>query len=355
MKPENTAPKIRVLVVDDSAFVRASVSKMLATSRYLEVVGVAADGEDALAKVKKLRPDIVTLDIRMPVLDGLSALQRIMEQCPTPVVMLSSLTGHGGEMTLKALELGAVDFIDKSTTTGPMELAALTDELICKVIVASRVDVTKFNIERKGKAAVRPDVQAASLKGDVELVVIGTSTGGPQALHHIVAKLPSPLPWPMAIVQHMPVGFTKSLAERLDKIGDIPVKEAEDGEYMQPGTIYVARAGIHLKVKRDKKGLKVELDTLPAESLHRPSVDELFLSAAAACGHKVTGFVLTGMGRDGVVGARAIKDVGGRIVVESEESSIVFGMPRAVIEEVPVDGVLPLDKISATIAALAGS
>ncbi len=352
MKPANAKEKVTVLVVDDSAFMRRSICKMLEGNRYLAVIGEAGDGLAAIDQVKALRPDVVTLDIKMPLLDGLAALERIMQECPTPVIMLSSLTGRGGEMTLKALELGAVDFIDKTAASGPMEISVLAEGLIAKLLVASRVDVRKLH-QAEAKVLTRPAPQPVFAHGDTEVVMIGTSTGGPPALQEVLSKLPAQFPAPLLIVQHMPVGFTKSLADRLNSICAITVKEAEDGELLRPGCAYIAPAGQHLKMRRRGSQLSAVLDLAPSDSLHRPSVDALLGSAAEVCGRKTLAFILTGMGKDGLQGAKALKRVGGRVVVEAEETCIVFGMPRAVLEEVAVDGVVPLYAMAETMLKMA--
>ncbi|ABQ26862.1 protein-glutamate methylesterase/protein-glutamine glutaminase [Geotalea uraniireducens] len=339
--------KIRVLVVDDSAFIRRALIMMFNGNPDIQVIDVASNGEMAVALVKELRPDVVTLDVKMPVLDGLSALERIMKECPTPVIMLSSLTGKGGDNTLKALELGAVDFVDKSSAGGPMDIAALASSLIAKIMIAARVDVGKLKGAEEKFSAPRTPVSAA--KKETEVVVIGASTGGPPALQAVLTKIPENIPCPILIVQHMPVGFTASLADRLNRLCALAVKEAVDDEPIKQGTAYIAPAGMHLKLKRLGGELRIRLDLLPEDTLHRPSVDVLLESAADVCGEKTLAFVLTGMGRDGASGAQAIKNAGGRIFVESEESSIVFGMPKAVMDSVCVDGVVPLEAVVDTL------
>jgi two-component system chemotaxis response regulator CheB len=339
--------QIRVLVVDDSAFIRRAVIRMFEGSPDIRIIDVASDGEMAIALVKKLRPDVVTLDIKMPILDGLAALERIMKECPTPVVMLSSLTEKGGENTLKALELGAVDFIDKSSAGGPMDLSGLARELAAKIHIAARVDMIKLRQGSAVKASAALPKRLATEKR-TELVLIGTSTGGPPALQAVLSKLPADFPSPILVVQHMPVGFTASLSERLNRLCAVSVKEAEDGEEIEAGWVYLAPAGKHMKVNRNGNKLRVVLDTLPAEALHRPSVDALFESAAALC-NNILAVVLTGMGKDGSVGAKAIKKAGGRVIIEAEETSIVFGMPKAVMESIAVDGEVPLYDVAETI------
>ncbi len=339
--------QIRVLVVDDSAFIRRAVIKMFEFHPEIRVIDVASDGEMAVDLVKKLRPDVVTLDIKMPILDGLAALAKIMRECPTPVVMLSSLTEKGGENTLKALELGAVDFIDKTSAGGPMDLSGLARELTATIRIAARVDMLKLQQGGAARTAVALPQKWVKEKG-TELVLIGTSTGGPPALQAVLSKIPANFPCPILVVQHMPPGFTASLAERLNRLCAVPVKEGEDGEDVEAGHVYLAPAGRHMKVKRCGSKLCLVLDTLPAEALHRPSVDTLFESAAAIGGNCLA-VVLTGMGKDGSVGAKAIKKAGGRVIVEAEETSIVFGMPKAVMESVKVDGEVPLYNVAEVI------
>lgn len=340
--------KIRVLVVDDSAFIRRAIIRMFENSPDIQVIDVASNGEMAIDLVKSLKPDVVTLDVKMPVLDGLSALERIMKECPTPVIMLSSLMEKGGDNTLRALELGAVDFVDKSAAGGPMDISVLTRELIDKIKMATQVDVDKLGGTEEKE--VSPQVQVvAAAKRETEIVLIGTSTGGPPALQNVLTSIPASIPCPILIVQHMPAGFTASLAERLNRLCALSVKEAVNDEALIPGTAYIAPAGTHLKLKRAGSQLRVVLDTHPGDALHRPSVDVLFESAAAVCGSKIVSFVLTGMGRDGACGAKAVKNAGGKVFVESEETSIVFGMPKAVMDTVRVDGEIRLDAVADTL------
>ena len=348
---EGVRRKIRLLVVDDSSFVRRAVTRMFEESDEIEVVDVAANGNTAVALAKSLRPDVITLDVQMPVLDGLSALARIMDECPAPVIMFSSLTGKGGEKTLRALEIGAVDFIDKSSAGGAMDIGALAKELSAKIKVAAGVDLEKL----RGAAARKPEPVHAARRGGrssgAEVVVIGTSTGGPPALQLVLSRL-QPLPCPVLIVQHMPPGFTASLAARLDRLSPLSISEARDGEEVTAGRVYLAPAGWHMRLRRNEGALQVWLDPVPGAHLHCPSVDALFESAAEVCGGRSVGVVLTGMGKDGEAGARAIKKAGGKIVVESEETAIVYGMPKAVSEAVDVDAAVPLYRVAEAVAGL---
>ena len=339
--------------MDDSAFVRKAIIRMFDGHPIIRVADIAADGEMALDLIKKLHPDVVTMDVKMPVMDGLTALQRIMSECPVPVVMLSSLTEKGGENTLRALELGAVDFIDKSSAGSMMDISAIARELTSKILVAAQVDVKKLQSRSPKVEKIRPSPEQMVKKTSApEVVLIGTSTGGPPALQTILADIPKDYPCPILIVQHMPAGFTASLADRLNRICPIAVKEAVDGEPVLPGQAYIAPAGKHMKLRRSGGGLVIWLDLSPDHALHKPSVDALFESAAAVCQNRCLGFVLTGMGKDGAVGAMAIKKAGGRIVAESEETCRVFGMPKAVSDAVKVEAMVPLYGISDAIVKM---
>ena len=332
---------IRVLIVDDSAFVRKALSRMLGGADDIEVVGTAVDGQDGVEKVLLLRPDVVTLDVKMPRLDGLEALKRIMAECPTAVLLLSSLTGEGADVTLRGLDLGALDFVDKSSVEGHMNLLALADELLEKVRGLAKA-------QRRGPAPA-PSTQLPLpefARGRADLVVIGTSTGGPAALQTVIPALPADLRVPVLVVQHMPIGFTRSLAERLDQRSDLMVREARDGEPLAPGRVLIAPAGRHLKLNRVQGEVRVHLDYEPMEALHRPSVDVLMQSAARAYGAAVLGVVLTGMGADGVEGLRSIKAAGGRTLAESEDTCVIYGMPKAAIEAGVVHRVAALDRIA---------
>lgn len=342
---QTTSRKVRVLVVDDSAFVRRAIIRMFENSPVISIIDVASDGAMAIDLIKQQQPDVVTLDVQMPVLDGLSALARIMKECPVPVIMLSSITGKGGDQTLRALELGAVDFIDKSAAGGTMEFSNLLQELTTKILVAANIDLTKLAKGTPPLNAVPAAPPAAKGKG-TDVVLVGVSTGGPPALQIILSTLPDSFPVPILIVQHMPTGFTASLAERLNRICPIAVKEARDGEIARAGTAYIAPGGTHMKLCRKGEELQLRLESKPEDTLHRPSVDVLFDSAARACGSRTLAFVLTGMGKDGAAGAAAIKKAGGRVVVESENTCVVFGMPKAVMDVVKVDGISPLHQVA---------
>jgi two-component system chemotaxis response regulator CheB len=340
---------IRVLIVDDSAFVRQALVRMLSSAPDIEVVGTAVDGKDGLEKALALQPDVVTLDIKMPRMGGLEALRRIMTECPVPVLLLSSLTSEGGEITLRGLELGALDFVDKSSVRGHMNLLELAEELKAKVRALARVPRERVHAQ-DGLAEARAATPAPHVKG-AEVVVIGTSTGGPPALQAIIPKLPTGIASCILVVQHMPVGFTRSLADRLASRSAIPVREAQDGESVSPGVVLIAPAGRHMKVQRRGPVAKVWLDEEPRAALHRPSVDVLMASVAKAYGARSLGVVLTGMGSDGVEGLRAIRQTGGRTFAESEESCVIYGMPKAAVEAGVVDRSVPLARMADEILA----
>jgi two-component system chemotaxis response regulator CheB len=334
---------IRVLVVDDSAFVRKAVKRMLGAADDIEVVGFAADGEEGLAKARELQPDVVTLDIRMPRLGGLETLERLMAERPVPVLLMSTLTQEGAEVTLRGLELGAMDFVDKSSVQ-PMSMLSLAEELVAK-------------IRALGQAKVRARPRSALPSGGegagapAECVVIAASTGGPTALQTVVGGLPAGFPAAVLVVQHIPRGFTRSLAERLDARSAVPVREARDGEAVGPGAILVAPAGIHSRLVQRGDQVQLVLDEEPRDALHRPSANVLMTTAADVYGPLTVGVVLTGMGSDGTDGLRAIQEKGGLTLAESEETSVIYGMPRAAIEAGVVQRVVALDRVAGELLA----
>jgi two-component system chemotaxis response regulator CheB len=325
---------------------------MLAADPGIEVVGTASDGNEGFAKACALRPDVITLDVKMPRMDGLEALRRIMQDCPTPVLLLSSHTTEGAAVTMRGLEIGAMDFVDKSSVRGHMNLLDLAEELKAKVralatIPRARV-VQALPRPWPQRAPARP---APGARPGAAVVVIGTSTGGPPALQAIVPRLPEDLRSAVLIVQHMPIGFTKSLAERLDSRSVLNVREAVDGEAVAAGAVLVAPAGRHMKVRKRGAQVKVWLDDEPRAALHRPSIDVLMASVAGVYGPRVLGVVLTGMGSDGALGLRAIREAGGRTLAESEETCVIYGMPKAAVEAGVVDEVVPLDRMADEILA----
>jgi two-component system chemotaxis response regulator CheB len=341
---------IRVLVVDDSAFVRQALTRMLGAAPDIEVVGTAVDGKEGWEKALDLRPDVVTLDIKMPRMDGLEALRRIMADCPTAVLLLSSQTKEGAEVTLRGLELGAMDFVDKTSVQGQMNLLSLSEELQAKIRALASVPRSRLHATPQVRET-GPKVLPAQHAARAEIVVIGTSTGGPPALQAIIPRLPEGLPSAVLVVQHMPVGFTRSLAERLDARSVVDVREAVDDELVKRGTVLIAPAGRHMKVRRRGGVVRVWLDDEPLSTLHRPSVDVLMASVAKAYGDRTLGIVLTGMGSDGVEGLRAIREAGGLTLAESEESCVIYGMPKAAMDAGVVDRAVPLSRVADEILA----
>jgi two-component system chemotaxis response regulator CheB len=337
---------LRVLVVDDSAFFRRIVGEALSKDPALRVAGVARDGRDAVEKTKALRPDLITLDVNMPELDGLGALRQIMREVPTPVVMLSSVTREGAEETLQALQEGAVDFLCKPALTQAQAGGSWQEELIAKVKVAARANLGRAGTASRSRQATATGSGRSRTVG-ARIVAIGTSTGGPKALQEVISHLPANLPVGVLVVQHMPPGFTRTLAQRLDATSPLRVKEAEDGEPVRPGTAYVAPGAYHLRVT--PRGEVALGQDAPIASL-RPSVDALFESVAEVYGAGTVAAVLTGMGSDGTRGARLIKRAGGWVVAEDQSTCVVYGMPRSVIEEGYADRVVPLGEVAEELA-----
>jgi two-component system, chemotaxis family, protein-glutamate methylesterase/glutaminase len=325
---------MRVLVVDDSAFMRRIISDILVTDPQLNVVGTACDGEDAVSKAAKLYPDVITMDVAMPKMDGLMALRQIMQNRPTPVVMLSSLTREGADITFKALEYGAVDYVMKPSGSVSLDLERVKQELVSKVKAAAHARIIKHQIP--SAAAVRIG------KTTRKIVAVGASTGGPAALENLLLGLPNEIP-PILIVQHMPPTFTKSFADRLARICGFEVKEAEEGDYIIKNRVLIAPGGLHMTVGKDER---VHLNTNPPVHAVRPAVDPMMESAAEVYVRNVVGVLLTGMGRDGAQGMKAIKQRGGFTVAQDEETSTIFGMPKAAIELGATDKVLPLFSIA---------
>ncbi len=328
--------RIRVLIVDDSPFVRKALLRIFESEPSFTVVGVARNGKEAIEKALSLKPDVVTLDIVMPVLDGIETLKTLMERYPVPVLMLSQFTHEGADLTLRALQLGAMDFVDKSSK-GLMDFLALASEIVTKA---------KAIAHNKPKAiSYEPKVLSGySTRGVVDVVAIGASTGGPPALGMILQKFPKDIGFGVLIVQHMPKGFTATLAERFNGICAIRVKEAQDRDRIEPGVALIAPSGIHMKVR--KGGGSVALDEEPANLIHRPSVDVLFQSVAENYGSRSMGVILTGMGSDGAKGLKSIKEKGAMTLAQDEATSVIFGMPRVAINSGVVDKVVPLTEVA---------
>lgn len=353
--------KVRVLVVDDSAFMRKIISDMIALDKELTVVGTARNGKESIQKIKDLSPDVITMDVEMPVMDGLAALEIIMKQFPRPVVMLSSLTNEGADATLKALELGAVDFITKPVSVFKVNTEEIKAQLIEKIKVASRVKVNTENLFRSStkkmeiKSIAKPSILQEKNKSIKRIVAIGTSTGGPKALQEIIPYLPKNIPASILIVQHMPPGFTKSLAERLNNISEMNVKEAEDNETLLAGWAYIAPGDYHLELKNEANLLKIKLTKTKPVSGHRPSVDVMMNSLARLnLGDKVISVIMTGMGSDGAEGIKNIKLSNGYTVAQDEATCVVYGMPKSAISLGCIDKIVPLQDIAGTIIQTVG-
>jgi len=349
---------IRVLVVDDSAFMRRVVSEAIAAQPDMEVAGVAINGLDALVKVEQLQPDVVTLDVEMPDMDGLTALRHLMARYPRPVVMLSTMTQDGAVTTLRALSIGAVDFVAKPSAAISLDFHRVKDELLHKIRVAAQATVRGQVVS--GQRSVVRDRPVPRPAGHWPLttdhpfdrvVVIGSSTGGPRALGTLIPALPADGRTAYLIVQHMPAGFTKSLADRLDSSSQLSVREAAQGDQLAAGLALVAPGNSHLRISPSGS---VELDDGPRVHGVRPSVDVTLTSVVERFGKLGLTVILTGMGHDGTAGAVALHDAGGVVLAEDESTCVVWGMPRAVFERGVTDRVVPLDGMAdAIVAALA--
>ncbi len=334
--------KVRVLVVDDSAFARRTITKILERDHRVEVVGTAWDGLEAIEKIPKLHPDVVTMDLNMPHMTGMEALDIIMREMPLPVIVISSMNKEIIEETLEALEHGAVDFILKPTELASDKLFQIQTELINKVVmIASLKGETiqnKFRTTELHKRLDHPLTPRPPSPVKVDCVAIGVSTGGPTALYQIIPKLPENFPAGIVIVQHMPPGFTKPLAERMDKNSNITVKEAEMGDEITPGVALVAPGGYHLFLERNKtRKVVIRIDPEPSHLIHIPSIDLTFSDVAAIYKNRSLGVILTGMGKDGVEGLQKIKNYGGGSIAEDESTCVVFGMPEVAIQRGIID------------------
>lgn len=335
--------RVRVLVVDDSAFARKVLREALSRSDRIEVVGTARDGLEALEKIAELSPDVVTLDLVMPNLDGLGVLRALPSSGSPPRVVVVSVSDAESERGVEALQNGAVHVVHKPTALATDRLYELSDELAQAVLAAAQA--------RPAPLAAPAQRQLRSVaRNRTGIVVVGTSTGGPQALTRLLTALPGDFPVPMAVVLHIPVGYTEPMARRLDGVCAVEVREAAEGLELRPGRVVLAQAGMHLRLARQNGGTVARLDANPSGSPHRPSVDVLFASAAAEYGAATLGVVLTGMGDDGLAGARAIHACGGRLLTEAESSCIVYGMPRCVHEAGLSEAEARLEEMAALIA-----
>lgn len=376
--------KSNLLIVDDSAFMRKLISDFFADNPKVEVIGTARNGKDAIRKIQSLKPDVVTMDVEMPEMNGLDALKEIMKLCPVPVIMLSSTTKHGAETTLKAMENGAVDFVAKPSGTISLDLHKVKEELVHKVEQAIHVSIAKLkkpigqvntSVSHLNSGPIKrettlhtsmnslPKINQRLREVDVlnsnrkllnqskKILLIGTSTGGPRALQEVITKIPKTIKAPILIVQHMPAGFTKSLADRLNQLSQISVKEAEHGDQLQDGVAYVAPGGYHLKLRKVGSTFEIVLDNEePPRSGHRPAVDVMFESVSEIEDFDKVAVVMTGMGSDGSKGLIHLKQNGNVIAIaESANTCIVYGMPKAAVETQLVDEIVDVDNIAQVI------
>ncbi len=337
--------KIRVLVADDSAFMRKKIVEILSSDPEIEVIAVAKDGRDAIESANSLKPDVITLDIEMPVMSGLDALGYIMSEMPTPCLVISAFTDKDSEETLKALEYGAVDFVTKPGGVISRNIDEVAADIITKVKNAARVPVNKLKLiyAEPGKTAAKRSVEGHRIN---KIFVIASSTGGTQALATLLPAIEKDIPAAILLVQHMPEGFTKSLAERLDKISQISVREATNGMILHAGEAVVARGGSHMEISGTLQTPVITLSDAPPVFGLRPCADFTMKSAAASFADAVVGIVLTGMGSDGTLGSSAIKSAGGIVIAQDETSSVIYGMPKSVVSANLADKVLPLGGIA---------
>ena len=345
--------KIKVLVIDDSALVREVLTNLLKEDQQIEVVGTAKNPIAAIEKIKQEKPDVLTLDLQMPRMDGLTFLRRLMSSYPLPVIVISSLTRQGSKETIKALELGALDFVAKPKVGINRGLKELGAEIIKKIKNAAGVSVKKINKqlrESKSDSSQEKVAKPSKQKVDstIELIAIGASTGGTVAVRNILTKLPDGLPG-IVIVLHMPANFTKSYAENLNDKCDFKVKEAEDGEKIESGHAYIAQGGKHLLVEKGVTDYFLKLNNDPPLGHHRPAVDKTFASITDIIAPNCIGVILTGMGSDGAKSLKAMNKRGSFTIAQDEETSVVFGMPKQAINLGAVDSVLPINKIPKSI------
>lgn len=358
--------RIRVIVVDDSALIRGLLTQILSADPGIEVVAAVADPHEARLKIKELNPDVITLDIEMPGMDGISFLERLMRLRPMPVVMISSLTQKGAEATLRALELGAIDFVSKPKANSNTDLTAYSDEIIRKVKNAARVDLrlhagNKSQPVKSATLAVAPNFSAGVVLGrptpgklpvsDRMVIAMGASTGGTEAIKEVILGMPGDSP-PILITQHIPPIFSASFAERLNELSTVTVCEALDGQVVLPGHAYVAPGDRHLLLAADNRSIYCRLHDGPPVNRHRPSVDVLFRSVAAVAGSNAIAVILTGMGADGATGLTELKECGAETIAQDEATSVVWGMPGAAVKRGAANHIVPLGKISEKILVL---
>lgn len=348
---------IKVLIVDDSIFMRNMLERVVKSNPQMQVVGKAENGEQAVELVKSLKPDVVTLDIEMPIMNGLQALEKIMNECSTAVIMVSTLTKESADETIKALSLGAVDFIPKSLESSQDNIFKKSELIQEKIIAAAKSKVngkvsrfTKTEEKIAEEKVIMPKMtgylKRASYKNTPQILVIGSSTGGPKALDEVISNLSPNFKLPVVVAQHMPEGFTQALADRMNRMYHLNIKEAEDAEVLKPGNVYIAPGGKHLRVSKRLTGLVAEISEDKGESVFKPSVNVLAESVNKALGGDSIAIMLTGMGSDGAKGFKSLKDSGAYIITQDEETCTVYGMPKSVVDLNASDEQLPVNEIS---------
>lgn len=346
--PNEGVPPLKVLIVDDSAFNRRSIAEILSTSPTIEIVGRAADGEEALRMVSSLKPDVITLDLEMPKMDGFTFLRILMSRTPVSVIVISSYSQK--ENVFKALELGALDFVAKPDRYIDPELKSVREELLRKVELARSVRVTAP--ARRDPVVSSPVQKTHSGQAPQNIVAIAASTGGPSALLELFSRLPTKYPHSIVVAQHMPESFTRTFAERLDRRSPLAVSEAKDGDILEAGTAFVCPGRQCLEVEATARGTKIRLRAPEPEDRYVPSADAMLQSVARIAGNRAVAVVLTGMGDDGARGAKSIVDAGGTVVVESEATAVVYGMPGAVVRSKLASRSLPLPDLALWLAGL---
>ncbi len=353
--------KTRIIVVDDSAFMRKAITMMLESDPEIEVIATARDGAEGVKKVKELKPDLVTMDVEMPRMDGLTALRHIMEEEPTPVMMVSSITTEGAAATLEAMDLGAVDFIPKELSFVSLDIVKIKEELLEKIKnIARRKSILMARARQRlswkkatsGKSAAKAaPASRAGKKVDrrrfaIKVVALGSSTGGPPALQAVITRLPKSFPVPILIVQHMPPKFTKSLADRLNSISEVTVTEARNGEEALAGHVYIAPGDSHMTLVYGASKPMIRLSQTPADTLYKPCVNVMMDSVVKKYGKRTLGVILTGMGNDGFAACKELNKVGGQVIAQNEESCVVYGMPRAIVDGHIADIVAPIEHVT---------
>lgn len=366
--------KIKVLIVDDSIFMRKALETLLSGEPDIEIVGMAKNGLEAIEMAEQFKPNIITMDIEMPTMDGITALERIMKSNPTPVIMVSSLTKEGADATLKALDLGAVDFMTKdSQSFGGTDIEkGLKDKIrkfaknksLVKLLTPSSTFNSNQSFRIPGAhshptSVSTPFAHSSNVDGSKRVVInktgikrvvaLGTSTGGPQSLQKVIPLLPADLGVPVVVTQHMPPNFTQSLATRLNTLSKVEVVEAQGKEKLEPNVVYIAKGGYHLKFQKVGASVYTELSTEPSNVFNIPGVDVMVDSIAEIYGKECLGVIMTGMGSDGCKGLKNLKNMGGIIIAQNEPSCIVYGMPRAVVDAGIADEIVPLEEIAARI------